>query len=213
MHIAILLYDRLTVLDAIGPYEVLVMLPGATVQFVAAQAGPIRADSGVLTLVAEATFDDVTRTDVLVIPGGNSGTAAAARDERTLAWVRAMHATSQWTTSVCTGALILGAAGLLQGLRATTYWSAGTALAQFGATYVPERYVREGKIVTAAGVSAGIDMALFLAGEIAGKATARAIQLGIEYDPHPPFDAGSAQAAGPETAELALRLLRESPRQ
>lgn len=213
MHVAILLYDRLTLLDAIGPYEVLVTLPGATVQFVAAAAGPIRADSGALTLLPDVTFDDVPRTDVLVVPGGNSGTAAAARDERTLAWVRAMHETSQWTTSVCTGSLILGAAGLLRGLRATTYWSAGPALAQFGATYAPERYVREGKIVTAAGVSAGIDMALYLASEIAGEATARAIQLAIEYDPRPPFDAGSPGAAGPETADLARQVLRASPRQ
>lgn len=212
MHVAILLYDRVTLLDAIGPYEVFVTLPGATVQFVAAAAGPIRADSGALTLLPDATFDNVSRTDLLVVPGGNSGTAAAARDERTLAWVRAMHETTQWTTSVCTGSLILGAAGLLRGLRATTYWSAGPALAQFGATYVPERYVRAGKIVTAAGVSAGIDMALFLAGEIAGAETARAIQLAIEYDPHPPFDAGSPQAAGPGIVELARRLLRASPR-
>ena len=213
MHIAILLYDRLTLLDAIGPYEVLSNLPDATVQFVAKEAGSIRADSGALTLLADVTFADVVRTDVLVVPGGNSGTAAAAKDATTLDWVRAMHATSRWTTSVCTGALILGAAGLLQGLRATTYWSAGPALAQFGATYLPQRYVQEGKIITAAGVSAGIDMALFLAAEIAGVERARAIQLALEYDPQPPFDAGSPASAGPETVELARRVLRESPRQ
>ena len=201
MDIAILLYDRFTALDAVGPYEVLWRVPGARVRWVGAQAGPYATDRG-LQLVADAALYDVPSPDVLVVPGG-TGTRDALSDERLLEWIRAADATSTWTTSVCTGALLLGAAGLLRGLRATTHWAFTDALASFGAQPVPERVVEQGKVITAAGVSSGIDMALTLAARIAGDDVAQAIQLGIEYDPQPPFDSGSTAKAAPHIRELA----------
>jgi len=205
--IAILLYDELTALDAIGPYEVLTNIPGAKVLFVAEKPGAVSVDTRELALVAQAKFSDVTQPDVIVVPGGSYGTKAATANERLLEWIRTAHASSRWTTSVCTGSLILGAAGLLKELNATTHWASSDYLNKFGAKYVPERFVRQGEIVAAAGVSAGIDMSLFLAGEIGGSDVARAIQLAIEYDPHPPFDSGSPRKASKETIELMRRLL------
>jgi putative intracellular protease/amidase len=213
MHVAILLYDGLTALDAIGPYEVLSLVPGLKVQFVAETVGPKRTDTNALALVADTAFADVPHPEILLIPGGNAGTLAASQNEQIQAWVRTAHITSRWTTSVCTGAWVLGAAGILRGKRATTYWSAGEFLQPlYGATYVAERYIQDGKIVTAAGVSAGIDMALFLASQIADVQTAQAIQLALEYDPQPPFDAGTPQKATPATAEMAQRLLQDTRR-
>jgi putative intracellular protease/amidase len=207
MQIAILLYEGFTALDAVGPYEVLSRLPQATVHFVGSSVGPKRADTGSLALYADNTLSSVPHPDILVIPGGGAGTFAAAQDEHLRAWVQTVHASSQWTTSVCTGALLLGAAGILKGLTATTHWAARAPLEAYGATYVPERFVRNGKIITAAGVSAGIDMALYLVGEIAGKPIAEAIQLGLEYDPHPPFDSGSPQKASATTLNLVQQVL------
>ncbi|MGH2902105.1 MAG: DJ-1/PfpI family protein [Solirubrobacteraceae bacterium] len=201
MEIAILLYDRFTALDAIGPYEVLGRLPGASLTFVAAQAGPVRTDNGFLTLLAERSIDDVEEPDIVLVPGG-PGEVAARAGGPALDWLRAIHQTSTWTTSVCTGSLILAAAGLLEGRRATSHWLALDALRELGAEPVAERVVFDGKIVTAAGVSAGIDMALTLAARIAGDKVAQAIQLGIEYDPQPPFDAGSPEKAPAEIVEL-----------
>jgi transcriptional regulator GlxA family with amidase domain len=201
MQIAILIFDELTALDAIGPYEVLSRLPGAEVRFVAAEPGLKRTDNGMLALLADDAVADVPHPEVIVVPGG-VGMAAVAADPRVLDWLRATHATSTWTTSVCTGALVLGAAGLLDGLRATTHFLRLDALRDFGAQPTGERVVREGKVITAAGVSAGIDMALTLAAEIAGEDVAKAIQLVIEYDPQPPFDAGSAAKAGPGVVAL-----------
>jgi putative intracellular protease/amidase len=201
MDIAILLYDRFTALDAIGPYEVLSRLPGARVTFVAAEPGPLLTDNRMLTLVAERSIEDVPATDILLVPGG-PGEVAARAGGPALEWVRAMHETSTWTTSVCTGSLILAAAGVLEGVRATSHWLALEKLAEMGAEAVSERVVFDGKIVTAAGVSAGIDMALALAAEVAGEQVAQAIQLGIEYDPQPPFDAGSPSTAPAEIVEL-----------
>jgi putative intracellular protease/amidase len=201
MEIAIPLYDRFTALDAVGPYEVLWRLPGATVRWVGAEARPYETDRG-LKLVAEATFDDVPAPDVIVVPGG-TGTRDALGDERLLDWIRAADATSTWTTSVCTGALLLGAAGLLDGLRATTHWAYMDALMRYGAEPTSERVVRQGKVITSAGVSSGIDMALTLAAAIAGDDVAQAIQLRIEYDPDPPFDTGSLDKAPPHVAQLA----------
>jgi transcriptional regulator GlxA family with amidase domain len=213
MYIAILLYDGLTALDAIGPYEVLSCLPGITVQFVAETIGPKRTDTDALAFMADTPLTAVPHPEILLIPGGKAGTLAAAQNASILAWIQEAHATSRWTTSVCTGAWVLGAAGLLRGRRVTTYWSAGPLLQQhYGATYVAERYVQDGKIVTAAGVSAGIDMALFLASQIADAETAQAIQLALEYDPHPPFDSGSPQKATPRIIETAQRLLQEGKR-
>jgi putative intracellular protease/amidase len=201
MNISILLYDRFTALDAVGPYEVLSRLPGARVTFVAAEAGPVVTDNGMLTLVAECSIDELTAPDILLVPGG-PGEVAARAGGPTLEWVRAVDETSEWTTSVCTGSLILGAAGLLHGVRATSHWLALESLREMGADAVSERVVFHGKIVTAAGVSAGIDMALALAAKVAGEQVAQAIQLGIEYDPQPPFNAGSPRTAPAEIVAL-----------
>jgi putative intracellular protease/amidase len=201
MNIAILLYDRFTALDAIGPYEVLSRLPGASLTFVAAEAGPVRSDNGMLTLLAERSIDEVDRTDIVLVPGG-PGEVGARAGGQALEWLRAVHEQSTWTTSVCTGSLLLGAAGLLAGRRATSHWLALEELSALGAEAVSERVVFDGKIVTAAGVSAGIDMALALSARIAGEEVAKAIQLGIEYDPQPPFRAGSPDTAPAEIVEL-----------
>jgi putative intracellular protease/amidase len=201
MNIAILLYDRFTALDAIGPYEVLSRLPGASLEFLAAEPGPVRTDNGMLTLLAERSIDDVSRADIVLAPGG-PGEVAARAGGRMLEWLRAIHETTTWTTSVCTGSLLLGAAGLLDGKRATSHWLALEDLHGLGAEAVSERVVFDGKIVTAAGVSAGIDMALALAARVAGEQVAQAIQLGIEYDPQPPFRSGSPATAPPEIVEL-----------
>jgi len=203
MQIAILLYDRLTALDAIGPYEVLSRLPGASARFVAVEPGPVTTDNGMLTLVAEGSLEDASEPDIVLVPGG-PGEVAARAGGQALDWLRKVHETSAWTTSVCTGSLILAAAGLLAGKRATSHWLALEQLRELGAEPVSERVVFDGKIVTAAGVSAGIDMALTLAARIAGEEVAQAIQLGIEYDPQPPFDAGSP-AKAPATIVAALR--------
>jgi putative intracellular protease/amidase len=205
MKIAIPIFDRVTALDAIGPYEVLSRLPGADLQFVSFEPGPVKTDNRMLTLYAEAALADVAEPDLLVVPGG-FGTRALMQDARMVDWVRQVHEHTQWTTSVCTGSLVLGAAGLLDGLEATTHWAAMEVLGSTGARPTSRRVVQQGKIVTAAGVSAGIDMALFLAGRIAGDEVAQAIQLGIEYDPQPPYDSGSPAKAPPAVLELVRGL-------
>jgi putative intracellular protease/amidase len=201
LDIAILLYDRFTALDAVGPYEVLTRLPGATVTFVAADAGPKTTDTGRLTIMATASIDELPHPEIVVVPGG-PGQIVADTDERVLVWLRAAHETTQWTTSVCTGSLILGAAGLLKGLKATTHWLAYEQLAALGAEPTEQRVVVQGKVITAAGVSAGIDMGLTLAAHVAGDQFAQGVQLGIEYDPQPPFDAGSPSKAPADIVEL-----------
>jgi len=201
MNIAIVLYERFTALDAIGPYEVLSRLPGASVTFLAAEPGPVRTDNGMLTLLAEHSLEHLTRPDIVLVPGG-PGEVAARAGGSVLEWLVEADRRSKWTTSVCTGSLVLAAAGLLDGKRATTHWLALPELRRLGARPVSERVVFDGKIVTAAGVSAGIDMALTLAARIAGDAVAQAIQLGIEYDPQPPFDAGAPEKAPAEVVEL-----------
>jgi putative intracellular protease/amidase len=201
MDIAILLYDRFTALDAVGPYETLSRLPDAKVTFVATEPGLIRTDVGSLGLMADASLTEMSRPDILVVPGG-PGQVLPMGDEATLAWIRSAHEHTQWTTSVCTGSLILATAGILDGKRATTHWQGMEFLAAMGVEAVSERVVFDGKIVTAAGVSAGIDMGLTLAARIAGDEVAQAIQLGIEYDPQPPFDSGSRDKASAEVVEL-----------
>jgi transcriptional regulator GlxA family with amidase domain len=208
VNIAIVLYQRFTALDAIGPYEVLSRLPGANVAFVAAEPGPLRTDNGMLTVLAERSLQDMPKPDIVLVPGG-PGDVVANAGPAVLDWLKQADRTSTWTTSVCTGSLILAAAGLLDGRRATSHWLAIEELCRLGALPVAERVVFDGKLVTAAGVSAGIDMALTLAARIAGDTVAQAIQLGIEYDPQPPFDAGSPLKAPTEVVEL-LRSL--SPR-
>ena len=207
MQIAIVLYDRFTALDAIGPYEVLSRLPDANVKFVASEAGPVVTDNGMLTLVAGHALEEVERADIVLVPGG-PGEVAARAGEPVLEWLRKVDQTSTWTTSVCTGSLILAAAGLLAGKRATSHWLALEQLGRLGARAVSERVVFDGKIVTAAGVSAGIDMALALVARIAGDELAQAIQLGIEYDPQPPFEAGSPEKAPAEIVDAVLAYSR-----
>ncbi len=194
MQIAIPLFDRFTALDAVGPHQVLSHLPGAEVIFVAERAGGIRDESGTLVLTAQAALADVPRPDIVVVPGG-PGQAGQMDPGPLRDWLRAADETSSWTTSVCTGALILAAAGLLDGRAATTYWLALDELGRLGAKPCQRRYVFDGKYVTAAGVSAGLDMALALAGRIGGDELAMRIQLAIEYDPQPPHDAGSPLTA------------------
>ncbi|MDQ6608028.1 MAG: DJ-1/PfpI family protein [Actinomycetota bacterium] len=201
MNIAIPIFAELTALDAVGPYEVLCRLPGATVHFIAAEPGPKRTENNMLALSADLAYEELPEPEVIVFPGGY-GTRALMSDEATLAWLRHAHEGSQWTTSVCTGALVLAAAGILEGLEATTHWLALEHLREYGATPVERRVVEQGKVITAAGVSSGIDMALTLAAHIAGEALAQGIQLGIEYDPQPPFDSGSTAKAPPEIVEL-----------
>jgi transcriptional regulator GlxA family with amidase domain len=171
------------------------------VSFVASESGPVRTDNGMLTLLAERSIDELAAPDIVLVPGG-PGEVAARAGSHVLDWLRAAHETTTWTTSVCTGSLILAAAGVLDGRRATSHWLALDALRELGAEPVPERVVQDGKIVTAAGVSAGIDMALTLVDSIAGREVAQAIQLAIEYDPQPPFDAGSPAKAPAGVVEL-----------
>ena len=203
--IAIPLFDGLTVLDAVGPYEVLARLPHTKVEIVGPDRLPVGDCAGLMKLVPSSTFDEVPTPDILVVPGGE-GVDAACRDEVLLSWLRRAHESSEITASVCTGALLLGAASVLQGRRATTHWLAADQLAAFGATPVDERVVIDGDIVTSAGVSAGIDMALVLASRLAGEATAQAIQLSLEYAPEPPFSAGTPKTAPPEITSLVTAL-------
>jgi transcriptional regulator GlxA family with amidase domain len=207
VRFAFLIFDRLTALDAIGPYEVLSRLPGAEVSFVAKQAGPKRTDTGALAITADLALDELPDPEIVLVPGGE-GNRPLLADQEVLDWLRRAHRTSTWTTSVCTGSLVLGAAGILEGKRATSHWVYRDALAEYGATPLAERVVFDGKIVTAAGVASGLDMALALAARLAGDDVANAIQLGIEYDPEPPFDSGSPEKAAPELVALIRGLER-----
>jgi transcriptional regulator GlxA family with amidase domain len=200
VEIAILIYENLTALDAVGPYEVLSRLPDAKVTFVAENASPQRTDTGQLALVADAPLQELSHPDIVLVPGG-PGQVALMDDAPLHEWLRAAHETSTWTTSVCTGSLVLAAAGLLTGRRATSNWQALDMLRELGADVTEERVVFDGKLATSAGVTAGIDMALELVAKIAGPELAQAIQLGLEYDPHPPFDAGSPHKAPAEIVE------------
>ena len=198
MQIAIALFPRVTVLDAVGPYEVLQRLPGATVTFVGEGTGEVRADNGFLGLTVDATFDQVTDPDVVVVPGGIGTRALLQPGTPILEWLRVVHPSTRFTTSVCTGALVLAAAGLLDGLTATTHWANYDELRALGAEPTAQRVVEhlDRRIITAAGVSSGIDMALRLSELLVDADAARAMQLMIEYDPQPPFDAGSLDKAG-----------------
>ncbi len=201
MKTSILIFDGITALDAIGPYEVLRSVPGWEVEFVATSTGEVRTDSGHLGVSADHALADVTATDLVLVPGG-AGNRALLDDEEVLGWLREIDRQTKWTTSVCTGSLVLGAAGLLEGKRATGHWLYLEPLRAYGADPVGGRFVEDGKVVTAAGVSAGIDMALHLVGREAGPEIAQAVQLGIEYDPQPPFDAGSPAKAPAAIVEL-----------
>ena len=205
LNVVIYLYNRMTVLDAIGPYEVLRCVPGVSVRFAAKKAGLVQPDSGLQMLNAEHAIADIDAADILLVPGGDP--TAQIGDKEVLDWIRRLHEKTKWTTSVCTGSLILGAAGLLKGLQATTYWNSIDFLKAFGAEPVSKRYVRQGKIITAAGVSAGIDMALQLVALEYGDEMAQTIQLLIEYDPQPPFNNGSRSKASASQIEKARKIL------
>jgi len=208
-QIAILLYPGVTALDAVGPWEVFSRLPGTEVRFVGKEIGPVRTEGRTLLLGITHRIADTPSPDVVLVPGGTT-TPSQMVDDQILDWLRQVHETTTWTTSVCTGSLILGAAGILKGLPATSHWYKIGVLKIMGAQPRPaERIVRSGKVVTAAGVSAGIDLALWLAGEIAGRERAEAIQLTIEYDPHPPFDAGHMSKASEEVRDLGKQIMDE----
>ncbi len=201
MEIAIFLYENFTALDCIGPYEVLSRIPEASLRFVSADGGTVTSDTGALRIETATTIDEVEAPDIVLVPGG-PGDETCAADARVTGWLERVHSSTKWTTSVCTGSLILAAAGILKGIDATTHWARLDRLAELGAVPVERRVVRSGKIVTAAGVSAGIDMALTLLGEELGDDFAQAIQLAIEYDPQPPFDAGAPGKAPAHVVEL-----------
>jgi putative intracellular protease/amidase len=208
MRVAALVFDKITVLDIVGPVEVLSWAPDVELVWVGKERGTVRAAPTGLGLAIDRTLDEVTSADVLIVPGG-PGVRLLLKDEPVLDWVRRVHATTQWTTSVCTGSLLLGAAGLLAGKTATTHWNSAAALESFGAKYVEQRVVQQDKIVTAAGVSSGIDMALWLLGRIFGDEIARAAQLCIEYDPQPPYDGGAPSKAGAAVLARARAIVQE----
>jgi len=199
MQVAIPLFPRMTALDAIGPYEVLQRVPSIDVTFVGAGRGEIRTENGMLGLTVDATFDELPTPDVIVVPGG-IGTRVLLDDTPLVRWVRGAHPTTLFTTSVCTGSLVLAAAGLLDGLTATTHWGAFDALETLGAVPVTQRVVEHlsERIVTAAGVSSGIDMAIRLVSLLVDDLAAQAAQVFVEYDPQPPFDAGHPSKVGPD---------------
>jgi putative intracellular protease/amidase len=199
MQVAIPLFDRVTGLDAIGPYEVLQRIPHVDVTFIGHEHGTVRAENGMLALQVDATFEEMNQPDLIVFPGG-IGTRTLVQDQDVLQWVRHAHATTRFTTSVCTGSLVLAAAGLLDGLTATTHWSCLDLLASYGSLPTSERVVEhiDQRLITAAGVSSGIDMALRLVELLVDNTAAKAAQLMIEYDPQPPFDCGSVAKADDE---------------
>ncbi len=207
MQIAIPIFNGFTALDAIGPYDVLSRLPGAEVVICAAEPGEKRTESGVLGVMADRALAEVERPDVIVVPGGVGTRNHLEQGDPYIRWIADVHPGTQWTTSVCTGSLMLAEAGILDGVEATTHWAAREALAELGAVPIAKRVVERGKVITAAGVSSGIDMALTLVERLTGaELMAQAIQLGIEYDPQPPYDSGSPAKASPEIRELVRSL-------
>ena len=213
MKSAMLLFDGFTALDAIGPYEVLSRIPGAEVVICADEPGEKRTESGVLGVVADRALADVERPDVIVVPGGVGNRNHLEPDDPYIRWIAEVHPHTRWTTSVCTGSLMLAKAGILDGVEATTHWAARDSLAELGAVPIAQRVVERGKVMTAAGVSSGIDMALTLVERLTGaELVAQAIQLGIEYDPDPPHDTGSLEKAPPELVEVVMAALAEEDR-
>jgi putative intracellular protease/amidase len=209
MQIAALVFDAITPLDIVGPIEVLARMPGAEIVIVGKQRGPVRDPRTHWTLTAEASIAEVPQPDVLVLPGG-AGVRPLCAEEPILEWLRLAHGTTSWTTSVCTGSLLLGAAGLLRGLTATTHWASRELLERYGARYVEERVVQQGKIITSAGVSSGIDMALTLVAKMAGDDIAKGIQLSIEYDPQPPFNCGAPSKAEPAVLDRVRQTMQRA---
>ncbi|MCE5168241.1 DJ-1/PfpI family protein [Paenibacillus profundus] len=214
MDIAVMLYDGITALDTIGPYEVFAATMKSNVKFVAKKKGLIKLDSKMGCLHADYSFSEVTSADILVVPGCSPPNyKTPMNDEETLNWIRQLHETTKWTTSVCTGSLILSAAGLLNGAKATTHWSSFDLLHSLGAIPTDDRVVRHGKIITAAGVSSGIDMALQLVAWELGEDKSKGVQLILEYDPKPPFDTGSTKKAPAPLVEQISGMLQELSKQ
>jgi transcriptional regulator GlxA family with amidase domain len=207
MEIAVLIFDNVNALDVVGPCEVLSKIPNTVIKYASKEPGPKQTDIGI-KLIADYSLEDISKPDILLIPGG-LGVKTITEDREVLDWIIDKHKTSTWTASVCTGAMLLGHAGILNGLKATTHWTHLQKLADFGAIPQKKRVVIDGKVITSAGVSAGIDMALTLASLIAGETAAKAIQLAIEYDPAPPFNAGSPDKAPKEILDLVLRKLEK----
>lgn len=205
MQIGIVLFPGFTPLDAVGPYHALSGLPDVDVAFIAEQAGPV-GNGGAFTMEAHAALDDVDTVDVLLVPGGLAAVSLAREGGPLVEWIRRVHPTTQWTTSVCTGSLLLGAAGVLEGLDATTHWSCTELLRDYGANPVDRRWVQQGKVITSAGVSAGIDMSLHLVAQITDDRYAQALQLDMEYDPQPPFQAGHPRSAPAEVTAFVRAL-------
>lgn len=206
MQIALALYPKFTALDIVGPFQVLADVPGHDVVFVAGEAGPVVDHTGRCPLMATATFAEVTAPDIVVVPGE----LFADRDDRVVRWLRQVHPTTTWTTAVCTGSLYLAAAGILDGVDATTHWARKEQLERLGARYTEQRVVERGKVITAAGVSSGTDMALTLLDRLYGPAVAQSVQLAIEYDPQPPYDAGSPSKAPADVLEYTRSVLEPS---
>jgi putative intracellular protease/amidase len=209
MEIVIYIYNGLTALDAVGLYEILSRLPNANVKFVAKEKGVIVTDTHFLKLVAEYNISEINKADILVIPGSMISFIREAKDKALLSWITKINLTSTWTTSVCSGSIILAATGLLKNKRATSHWGAVHLLKEYGSIPTSERYVQEGEMTTAQGVSAGIDMSLYLASQIVGDEKAKAIQLLIEYDPKPPFNSGNINTADSSTIQLSKKILSE----
>lgn len=203
MEIVVLIFDSVNALDVIGPCEILSKIPDTSIKYVAKEPGPKETDAQV-KLIADYALSDILKPKILLVPGGQ-GIKQLTGDKEIIDWINDCHNTTKWTVSVCTGALLLGAAGILKGLQATTHWSSLPCLEDFGSKPQRQRVVIDGKVVTCAGVSAGIDMALTLTSLIAGQATAQAIQLAIEYDPAPPFNAGSPDKVSEEIFEMVVR--------
>lgn len=201
-RIGLLLFPDITQLDMTGPYEVFTKFPEAEVRLIWKTLEPVKAGGG-MRIVPDTTFADCPQLDLVCVPGG-AGMNPLMEDAETLAFLRKQAPGARYVTSVCTGALVLGAAGLLKGKRATTHWMSHEMLSALGATPVAERVVVDGNLITGGGVTAGIDFALRVAAEAFGEDLAKAIQLGIEYDPHPPFNAGSPEGAGPAVVDRAL---------
>lgn len=208
MDIVLFVFDDMTALDLVGPMDVMALVPGNELKIVGRKKGPVRAGKGKRSfgVIADYALAEIDSADVLIVPGG-MGTRALIREESVTGWIAKIHQTTSWTTSVCTGSLLLAAAGVLKGVPATTHWAAMEMLGKLGAVPTSRRVVEEGKIITAAGVSSGIDMALALAARIKGEDIARAIQLIIEYDPEPPFDSGNAGTVSSEIRTLAGELM------
>ena len=203
--VGLVLYPQFTALDIVGPFQTLVDVPGLDVFFVAAQKGPVVDHSGKFSLEATHSFDDIDSLDVVVVPGGFADRGIDSTNN-VVQFIKKIHPTTTWTTSVCTGSIFLAHAGILNGLTATTHWASYDRLQELGAIPTEQRVIKQGKIITAAGVSSGIDMGLVLVAALEGEDMAKLIQLAIEYDPQPPFDSGAPSKVTPEFKEFVLSI-------